>query len=153
MSATLTLDQGSKDHLNKQFRLLREAAPRSVYSAIMKVAYKIAADASQRIKGQQHVVTGRLRSSIFVKTKTKASQAYSDDFNKSFVSELPSIAIGLDEVAIGTNVEYAQKIESKYPFLSWAVANFDIQKSIGDEAKTTLENVMKYGKGLIPANR
>lgn len=151
MSVSLQLDKQSKDHIDKQFNLLRESAPRSVYSAIVKVAYKIRAEAQLRLRGKNHIVTSRLRNSLFVKTEEKANDSYSDNLGKSFVAELPSVAIGKNEVAIGTNVEYAQKIENMDSYLMWAANNIDITKSIGDQAKPTLENAMKFGKGIIPA--
>lgn len=152
MSVSITLDGQSKAHLDKQFKLLQEAAPRSVFSAIVKVAYKIRSDAQLRLRGKGHIVTSRLRNSLSVFTfGGKKSQDYSDDAGKTFNAQLLTAAINKGEVAIGTNVEYAQKIETLDSYLGWAVSNIDISKSIGEEAKPTLENAMKYGKGIIPA--
>lgn len=151
MGASITLDQASKDHLDKQFQLLKEAGKKSVYAAIVKTAYQIANEAKLRLKGQGHVVTARLMNSIFVKTKDNATEAYTDNQQTSFTAELTSVTIGENETAIGTNVDYGEKIENKYPFLSWAARNIDVMKSIGDQAKLNIENVMKFGKGIIPA--
>jgi hypothetical protein len=153
MSLSITLDKASLDHLDQQFKILKEAGPRSVYSAVLKVAYKIASDAKLRLRGKNHIVTSRLRNSLFVKTKDKASEGYQDKDGKSFVAELPSVSVTVNEVAIGTNVEYAEKIENLDSYLYWATQNIDIAKSIGDEAKPTLENAMKYGKGIIPVTK
>jgi hypothetical protein len=151
MSVSITLDKASKDHLDKQFKLLKEAGPRSVYSAIIKVAYKIRSDAQLRLRGKGHIVTSRLRNSLSVFTTLKKSIDYTDKDGKAFTAQLLTAAINKNEVAIGTNVEYAQKIETLDSYLGWAVSNIDISKSIGEEAKPTLENAMKYGKGIIPA--
>lgn len=153
MGASITLDKASKDHLDKQFRLLKEAGPRSVYSAIMKIAYKIKAEAQLRIKGRKHIVTSRLRNSLFVKTSSKANESYSDNNGVSFIAELPSVTLDKYEVAIGTNVEYAQKIENMDYFLIWAVNNVDITKSLAEDVKPTLENAMKFGVGVIPVQK
>jgi len=150
MGASITLDKGSLDHLDKQFKLLQDAGPRSVYSAIMKVAYKIVSDAKLRLKGQSHVVTSRLRNSLFVKTATKATANYSDKDGRAFTAELASVTLAKMEVAIGTNVEYAQKIEDMDSYLYWAVQNVDLSKSLADDAKQNLENAMKYGPGILP---
>lgn len=151
MGASITLDQASKAHLDKQFKLLKEAGPRSVYSALMKIAYKIKAEAQLRLKGRKHIVTSRLRNSLFVKTDKISNESYSDNRGVFFVAELPSVKLDKYEVAIGTNVEYAEKIENMDSYLNWAVRNVDITRSLAEDVKPTLENAMKFGIGVIPA--
>jgi len=112
MSVSITLDKGSMDHLEKQFKLLQEAGPRSVYSSLAKIAYKIKAEAQLRLRGKNHIVTSRLRNSLFVKTADVANIPYSDKNGKGYVSELPSVSLEKMELAIGTNVEYAQKMNN-----------------------------------------
>lgn len=153
MSVSITLDQASKDHLDKQFRLLKEAGPRSVYSSLMKIAYKIKAEAQLRLKGRKHIVTSRLRNSLFVKTEKVSNESYSDNAGNSFVAELPSVTLDKYEVAIGTNVEYAQKIEDLDSYLGWAVQNVDVSRGLAEDVKPTLENAMKFGIGVIPVKK
>jgi len=150
MGASITLDKASLDHLNKQFEVLRQAGPRSVYSAIMKVAGKIVSDAKLRLKGRGHVVTSRLRNSLFIKTAMKPTDNYSDNDGKSFTAELATVTLSKNEVAIGTNVEYAQKIEDRDSYLQWAVQNVDLSKSLAEDVKQNLENAMRYGLGILP---
>lgn len=151
MSVSLQIDKGNLDHIYKQFIILRATAPRSVYSALVKIAYKIRVEAQLRLRGKNHIVTSRLRNSLSVFKSGNMSIMYSDNNGKSFIAELNSVKVGINELAIGTNVEYAQKIENMDSFLGWAVRNVDIAKSVADDARPTLENAMKFGKGIIPA--
>lgn len=150
MSVSLQIDQKSMEHLNSQLQLLKTGGKASVSASMVKVAYKIADEAKLRLKGQQHVVTARLMNSIFVKTKDKEREQYQDNLKNSFTVELPSVAVDENNIAVGTNVEYAEKIETKYPFLSWAVRNIDVLKSITEQSKLNFNNIMKFGKGIIP---
>lgn len=153
MSISLTLDRASMDHLDRQFALLAQAGPRSCYSALHKIAKKITSESQMRIMGRQHVVTARLKNSIFTKTRQQPNFAYRDKLGNSFVSELQSVTLARMEVAIGTNVEYAAEIETLDSFLGWALNNVDITRSISEDAAVTMENVMRFGIGIIPQNQ
>lgn len=148
---SIEIDQKSFDHLNKQMEVLKQGTPRSLYSAITKIGYKIKAEAQMRLRGKNHIVTSRLRNSLFVKTKSKHSLSYQDNKGGSFISDLRTITIKENDIAIGTNVIYAEYIENMDSYLQWATLNVDISKSIQDDMKKTMDNVMKFGLGVIPA--
>lgn len=147
---SIEIDQKSFDHLNKQMEVLKRGTPTSLYSAITKIGYKIQSEAQMRLRGKNHIVTSRLRNSLFVKTKSKDSLSYQDNKGGSFISDLRSITIKENDIAIGTNVEYAEKIENMDSYLQWATINVDISKSIQDDMQKTMDNVMKFGLGVIP---
>ena len=147
---SIEIDQKSFDNLNKQMEILKEGTPRSLYSALTKIGYKIKSEAQIRLRGKNHIVTSRLRNSLFVKTKSKDSLSYQDSKGHSFVSDLRSIRVDENEIAIGTNVEYAEKIENLDSYIQWATMNVDISKSVQDDMQKTIENMMKFGLGVIP---
>ena len=153
MSVSIQIDAASLAHLNRQLAVLQQAGPRSLYSALFKIAYKIKVEAQLRLRGKKHIVTSRLRNSLFVKTKNKPTVAYQDKDGKPFISELASVAIADTELAIGTNVEYGGKIENMDSFLYWAVQNVDISKSVAEDVRQTLANAMRFGIGVLPQNR
>lgn len=136
MSVSITLDPASTAHLNRQLDLLRLQGPRTVYSSLVKVAYKITGEAKLRLRGRGHVVTARLMNSIFTKTKNAPTKSYTDNLGATFTAELPSVGVGTLEVAIGTNVEYAGKIENMDSFLNWAVNNVDIEKTMREDLRS-----------------
>ena len=147
---SIELDKESFDNLNKQMNSLKEGVPRSLYSAITKIGYKIKSEAQMRLRGMNHIVTSRLRNSIFVKSAGINSMSYQDKDGKSFISELQSITLSNNEIAIGTNVEYAEKIEIMDSYLNWATKNVDVSKSVSDDMQKDIENIMKFGAGIIP---
>lgn len=147
---SIEIDQKSFENLNKQMEVLKQGIPRSLYSAITKIGYKIKTESQMRLRGMNHIVTSRLRNSIFVKSSGINSMAYQDKDGKSFISELQSITLSDNEVAIGTNVEYAEKIEIMDSYLQWATKNVDIEKSVGDDMQKNIENIIKFGPGIIP---
>jgi len=71
----------------------------------------------QKITSDEHIDTGRLRSSIHYESSTvNRSFRYSDDKGNSFDGNL-GVRIGELEVYVGTNVEYAEKIREIDDFL------------------------------------
>ena len=100
-----------KDLLGKLDKLKSEGG-RSAYSAVMKLAFKIKAEAQLRLTGQGHVKTSRLKNSIHVKAKTPVdSMTYSDTNGKSYSKDLTTVTLKEGELAIGTNVEYGPAVE------------------------------------------
>lgn len=57
------------------------------------------------------VDTGRLRSSIHVETANQRSYSYSDSTGQTYLGKLSIDRLQKTQVIIGTNVEYASKIE------------------------------------------
>lgn len=148
---SITLDQASLDRLNQQMDVLRDGGTKAVSWSIRKIGDKIKNEASLRLRGQKHIVTSRLRNSLFVKTTTKPDFNFSDNKGNNFVSDLKSVSLDTGDIAIGTNVEYAEKIEIMDSYLEWAVRNVDVSRSIQQDMQQTMENVMKFGVGIIPA--
>lgn len=154
----ISIDQASQKHLNQQFELLKSGTERSLYSALAKVLMKIKTESQLRLTGKGHIVTSRLKNSIYVKMKKPLelpassgqlggnSKTYADKDGQTFSSELRSVSVGDLEGAVGTNVEYADKIETLDSFLYWGMKNVDITKSVGDD----MTNDLKFGKFLKP---
>ena len=99
------------DSLNKLIRHVEDVtrkAPEKLQAELDKSGFRIETGAKERTI----VDTGRLRSSIHVKTiNTPKKHAYSDGKGNTFVSVLDVIPKKL-EAYVGTNVEYAYKIHS-----------------------------------------
>ncbi len=118
MSAEISLDANSLKHFNSQMEILRSNGKLSLYQALVKLSFKIKSEAQNRLKGQRHVVTSRLRNSIYVMAKKQEdvskkdnSSSYSDNTGRTYDAKLVSITPNDDELIIGTNVEYAGDIE------------------------------------------
>lgn len=116
MSVKIEIDKESQLNLQKQFDALKVGAGRSMFSAIVKVGFKIKSEAQLRLTGRGHIITSRLKNSIYVKTKKPTitqtnALNYSDGKGKTYKSDLTTVSLNDDELAIGTNVEYAAAIE------------------------------------------
>ncbi len=144
MSVQLQIDWVSQQHLMNQLDIMRATGKRSGYSAIVKLGMKIKTEAQLRLKGRRHVVTARLVNSIFLKGKEKVDNPnYSDNIGNSFSGDLVTVSVGEGELAVGTNVEYAGKIEAKDSYLAWAAANVNIEQSVAQD----MRDAFKFGKG------
>lgn len=113
----IEFDKASFDNVKSQLDGLKSQGGMSAYRALMKVAFKIKAEAQLRLTGRGHVVTSRLKNSIFVKSKKMSDVIkgnnklnYSDKNGKSYSADL-SVSLNDLEFAIGTNVEYGEDIE------------------------------------------
>lgn len=116
MSIQIEIDKASFDNIQRQFEALRAGGVSSGYRAIVKVLFKIKSEAQLRLTGRGHIVSSRLKNSIYVKTKKPTLTAnnqltYSDSQGKSYKSDLSTVSVGDLEGAVGTNVEYAPAIE------------------------------------------
>lgn len=132
--------------------------------SILKIGYKIKVLAQTRIKDKEHIVTSRLRNSIFVQAKDKslATSLPENDENYSWTEgqkkygkqiskgkagrgkrTLESVVLTNDEIAVGTNVDYGSKIERMDSFLYWAAKNINInieQYFLGVEKAKRIKN-------------
>lgn len=145
MSVELTLDKASFDNFNKQMDILKAKGNRTIYEAIIKVAMKIKTSAQLRLSGRKHVVTSRLKNSIYIKAIKEVkdnSKQYSDNEGKTFDADLTTVMVDEKTVAIGTNVEYGGKIENKDSYLYWAMQNVDIEQSLAKDMK----DIEKFSK-------
>ena len=110
------IDPRTMKHLSDQMDLVKKGAGESMYMALIKVAFKIKTEAQLRLTGRGHIITSRLKNSIFVKgqkpiTRPDNSLTYTDTKGKSYKSDLSTVKLAANELAIGTNVEYAPAIE------------------------------------------
>ena len=154
MSAQIEVDSQSMERLKKQFDKLQKEGGRTAFDAITKIAFKIKAESQLRLKGCRHIITGRLRNSIYVKGQRPIyisgnAPTYSDDLGNTFQSDLKTVVLAETELAIGSNVDYAAKIETMDSFLYWAMRNVDIERSVQQDMQKNLENAMKFGKGIL----
>ena len=156
MSVQITLDQASLAHLQKQLKLLRDTGKYGLFHALTKLAFKIKTEAQQRLKGQQHIVTARLVNSVYVQAANPAKvnkpnnrETYEDKFKHVFDSPLTSVGLSDTELAVGTNVEYAGKIEQMDSYLYWAMRNVNVEQSVAQD----MRDYMKFGIGVLPSQR
>jgi len=151
------IDPRTLKHLQGQIDLLQKNGGKSLYQALIKVAFKIKTNAQLRLTGRGHIVTSRLKNSIFVKSnkmtdvlKKDNALIYSDKDKKTYQSDLSTVQLNPNELAIGTNVEYAPYIEfgtskmSGDSYLYWAMKNVDVEQSVGKD----MVDDLKFGKFL-----
>jgi hypothetical protein len=147
MSVKIEMDKASLTKLNKKLKLMEKHFPNETFRGLSAVMLEIKRIAQNKIKSDGHIVTARLRNSIFVKTKgqkfvkTPGNQKrYSDNKGKSFNADLN---VKLDELegAVGTNVVYAQKIEKLDSFLQYGVNTVNIDKQLKKVEKQALNRI------------
>lgn len=89
---------------------------RNLDREIQATALEIDREAKKNVR----VDTGRLRSSIHPQFKSTTGFQYADD-EGGFFDGMVQVNIDVFEAIIGTNVQYASKIEKQTPFLEPAV--------------------------------
>ena len=136
MSATIQVDPISAKRLNKRFKKLSTAYPEETFRAIVKILFDIKLIAQKKIKADGHIVTSRLRNSLFVKTpnqkfakRSTNKKTYNDNDGKSFDGDL-NINLRGAEGAVGTNVVYARKIEKLDSYLGYAAKTVNVNKRL-----------------------
>lgn len=112
----LSIDPRTLKHLSDQMDILQKNAGKSFYEALIKVAFKIKSEAQLRLTGRGHIITSRLKNSLFVKANKPLNRpdnapTYSDTKGKSYRADLTTVQLKDNELAVGTNVEYAAAIE------------------------------------------
>ena len=115
--ATIEITKQSKDNFEKQMRKLMKLAPESAYKGLVTLLFDIKTLAQQKLKADGHIITSRLRNSLYVKSLRYAnrpdnSQSYTAE-GKTYKSDF-QIDLKDKEGAIGTNVEYGPAIEFGY---------------------------------------
>lgn len=113
--ATIELMADSRDNFDRQIDKLSERSLEAAMKGFVKLMTNAKTLAQQKLKADGHIVTSRLRNSIYIKTGTKQTipgnkQTYSDGQGRSFNADF-DVELTRTEVAIGTNVEYAAAIE------------------------------------------
>jgi hypothetical protein len=115
---SIEIDKASRANLERQFSLLGTTIDKASPKAIFKVLMKIRSYAMLRLTGMGHVVTSRLKNSIYVemgdpRINTELPKTYTDESEppKSYNAELKTVRLKENEGAVGTNVSYAAGIE------------------------------------------
>lgn len=113
MSARIEIDRRSLGALEHNLKEIQSKIPAAAYSGMVAFLFNAKSLAQNRLKDRKHIVTSRLRNSIYVKNHSKRqdSTQYSDNAGQSYSAELTTVTIQEKEAAIGTNVEYAASIE------------------------------------------
>jgi phage gpG-like protein len=118
MDIVTRISDGEVDKVLRKLNTMSEKVQQAVNKEIIASAFRIDAEA----KGRSPVRTGRLRSSIHIETKKTTSHDYRDYNGKKFTGKL-SVQIGDNSAVVGTNVEYAKKMEDRDGFLSISAEN------------------------------
>lgn len=117
MKGQIEIDRSSFDALNKNFDDIKKKIPLASYHALVAFLFNAKSLAQNRLKANKHIVTSRLRNSIYVKSHAKRqdNKQYSDRKGRTYSADLETVALKDQEAAIGTNVEYAAAIERGAP--------------------------------------
>lgn len=115
---TIELTQQSKKNIDLQMAKLKKLAPEAARKGMFKLLFDIKALAQNKLKSDGHIVSSRLRNSIYVQTLKPQNigdnkETYQDETGKSYSSRL-DVDLTDNEGAVGTNVEYAGAIEYGY---------------------------------------
>jgi len=131
MSASMEVTNKSVTDTLAALQNVRVLFPKEAYRAVIQIAFKVKKIAQEKIKSDGHIVTSRLRNSIFVDSKDKRQTsnannriAYSDNKGNTFSAGL-SVPIYENEVAVGTNVVYAEKIEKLDSYIEYGAETVD----------------------------
>lgn len=139
---TLELNLQSKKNADIQFDKLKKLGLEEMKKGLVKILFDIKALAQLKLKADEHIVTSRLRNSIYVKVpewaKNKDNAKYSDITGKNYNADF-EVDLAKNEGAVGTNVDYAEKIETQYDsFLYWGLKNVDLDKRWREVSKELL---------------
>lgn len=145
---SIELTKQSKHNFDVQMNKLGTVAPEKAFKMIVTLLLDIKTLAQQKLKFNRHIKTSRLRNSLYVKTIGQKyanlpdnSISYKDKDNKSYSSDF-DVDLEKYEGSVGTNVDYASKIEYLYDsFLYWAMKNVNIEKRGRETAKELLNGI------------
>lgn len=132
MNVQIEWDKISMRNFDKTIKDFQKEAPNWTFKGLCMFLLNAKANAQNKLKFDSHIVTARLRNSIFVMASEQKNvdlpnnqRTYKDNNGKLFDAPF-EVELSKHEAAIGTNVEYAPKIEYKYDsFLYWGVKNAD----------------------------
>ena len=114
-------DESMKSLLNRlnkiSSRLGEKGARTPVGDLLNEGGLELETLAKKQITADRHVVTGRLRSSIHLKSKVSESYSYTDMLGESFDGSLQETVKPGETIVVGTNVDYALKIENLDSYL------------------------------------
>ena len=149
MSVEIKIDKATQRRLNESLKGLENI---DFFEATVNALFRIKALAQLRLTEKSHIVTSRLKNSIYVKTpnqkhanRSNNNRRYTDNEGRGFDADLTTVNLDKNEGAVGTNVEYAGKIERMDSYIYWGAKN--IQKDIRQYFKDIMkENQRKYKK-------
>jgi len=125
MSATIKIEERSYRDFQRKIGRMETVVVEWTYEAMIKFLTNAQTLAKNKLKSDGHIVYGRLRNSIYVKEKSGKNEGTYTANGKQYNNKL-EIQLKEDEAAVGTNVEYAEKIEFIYDsFLYWGVKHSD----------------------------
>lgn len=148
MSGQIEIDEMSRRNVLAALSGI-QAIPWNI--ALAKVLFRIKILAQLRLTEKMHIVTSRLKNSIYVKMPKqsdadKAGSEMGADNDRRYRwnavgkqkagtgdRDLSTVNLDVNEGAVGTNVEYGPKIERRDSFLYWAAKN--INKNVGEYFK------------------
>ena len=147
--ATLEVEKASALNLKKQMKQLEKNSD-NAFKGVVKLLFQIKLLAQQKLKSDKHIVTSRLRNSLYVQTPGQkfANQpdnrgTYSDNKGMAYDAEMKGIGLKDNEGAVGTNVIYSASIEYDHDsYLYWAMKNADVDRMGRDIAKELLNGVV-----------
>lgn len=145
---TLELQNAGYLNMQKQFKKI-ESNSDNAFRSVVKLLFNIKTIAQQKLKSDTHIVTSRLRNSIYVQTPNQKfanedgnRSTYTDKLKNSFDSELKGVSLENNNGIVGTNVEYAEKIEFNHDsFLYYALKHADVDRMGRDIAKELLKGI------------
>jgi hypothetical protein len=125
--AGIEIGQNDQRALFSNLDMAKVNIPKICYDGLVRYLLFAKMNAQNKLKSDRHIVTSRLRNSIYVQhnsNNNKQSKSYSDNEGKTFNAEM-SVPLRPDEAAFGTNVDYAEKIERLDSFIYWGFKNAD----------------------------
>ena len=154
MGVEFEVDRRSLDELNKKFRVLRYLYPEEFFKALVAILFDIKLIAQKKLKADKHIVTSRLRNSIYVKTPKqvfakRSTNSLSYSFDGGSGNRDLDVRLDGAEGAVGTNVVYAKKIEDLDSYLEYAVNSVNMEKRWKQAAERAEKKAIKKTTGVI----
>lgn len=127
---TIELTEQSRKNLDLQLQRLNKLSPEAAYNGLIKILFDIKALAQNKLKYDKHIITSRLRNSLYVQTPKKTTvsgnaETYTDNNGKTYNATL-DVELTDKEGAVGSNVEYAGAIEYGYSAHTIEAKNFPV---------------------------
>jgi hypothetical protein len=133
MAVEMSIDPVSSKKLKKQFAAMEKHFPNELYKSLVAIGFDMKLIAQKKIKTDKHIITSRLRNSLFVQTPKqihakRATNKRVYSFQGGTGLRFLDVQLKKFEVAIGTNVIYAEYIEKLDSFLEYASSNVKVRK-------------------------
>jgi hypothetical protein len=147
MSVTFELEKSGLRNLSNQFGIIKKRYPEKTFEMIVKLLFDIKFLAQKKLRKDKHIVTSRLRNSIYVQTvegklsdKPLNRPTYTDKEGNQYKSGI-DVSLKGEEGAIGTNVIYAGKIERIDSFIYWGTKHVNVEKRVSELSKDLLGKI------------